>query len=389
MCPYDDINAVFDDKQQFVLKKRIVKLLNINPMYNISASIKKIVFVACVVCVAQGLTSCYKTSIQVVPVPGVATPPPVHISNWTRLNSLGDTITVLAGFNHVIYAASNHNTLYTSSNGGETWTSVRIGTPDITITAIQVFNDQIYVGTDNNGIFSSADAGRTWSNYVDGFQAYNIYGYLVGYPVSSFAVKDNILYVSTMGNGVYVLNQATNRWSAFNNNLPQIITSYNVFKILNTNTTLVAAGGINGTFYYYDFANNQWMETLLPHWGTYVNKMIIDNEVLYAITTEQKMIRSDNNGVNWDYDTADLHVSSILNYRELCAGTTKDYVLTVQFSNTAESGTYIQQRDKNVAIGTSWATGQQFLNGIHAHAILESDGRLFLGANEGLYVKNI
>ncbi|OCX54479.1 hypothetical protein BEL04_09580 [Mucilaginibacter sp. PPCGB 2223] len=351
--------------------------------------IKKIISGVCLVAVALCLASCHKTGTKDTPAP-VAGQLPDPGPNWTRLTVLNDTITVLEEFNHTLYAASNSNTLYTSVNGGATWASVKVGAPDVSISAIRVFNGQIYLGTNNNGIFSSNDGGRTWSNYVSGFRDYNTYGFLVGYPVTSFAVKDNLLYAATEGNGVYALNQATGNWSAFNNNLPQNFTSYNVFKLLSSNNTLVAAGGVNGTFYYYDFANSRWTETLLPHWGSYIQKMIIDNGVLYAVTSEGKIIRSSNNGLSWDYDTADLYTVQALNYKDLYSGTTKNYTFTVVFSFIdSENGTTIQQRDKNIAIGSSWANGQQFLEGVHAHAILESGGILFLGTDQGLYAKHI
>ncbi len=342
-----------------------------------------------IVCAMAALTSCNKTPISATQVATPSNQPPV-VLNWVRLNALNDTITVLEEFNHVIYAASNNNKLYTSANEGTTWTTLRVGTPDVAISAIRVFNNQIYIGTQNNGIFSSNDGGTTWSNYVNGFQDYNIYGQLVGYPVSSFAVKDNVLYAGTRGNGVHTLNQAAGQWSAFNNNLPQIITSYEVFKLLSSNNTLVAAAGVNATFYYYNFNTGQWVYTALPHIQTYINKMIVDNGTLYAVTSERKIIRSSNNGINWDYDSVDLHDAALTyNYKELYSGTAKNYVFTVGFGGSGENGTTIQQRDKNAPIGTSWSSGQQFLGEIHANALLELNGKLFLGTNEGLYVKSI
>jgi len=334
-----------------------------------------------------GLSACHKMAIKDEPAPVTSNPLPKPGSNWVKLNAPNDTITVLEEFNNVIYAASNSNTLYISVDHGASWSSVKVGIADVNITAIRVFNGKIYLGTGNNGIFSSND-GRNWINYVSGFQDYNIYGYLVGYPISSFAISNNTLYVSTRGNGVRALNPATGNWDAFNSGLPQIITSFEVFKMLSANNTLVAAAGVNATFYYYNVSSGQWLESALPHIQTYIDKMIVDNGTLYGHTSEGKMIRSTNNGLSWDYDTADLHNAQALNYKELYCGTTKDYILSVSFGS-AENGTTIQQRDKNAALGSTWANGQEFLEGIHAHAILQSGSVLFLGTNEGLYVRSI
>ncbi len=349
----------------------------------------KLLLLLCISATCFALASCKKNGTGVIPTPNrsVSPLPPDSALTWIKLNAPNDTITVLEEFNNIIYTASNSNTLYTSADEGATWATFKVGTPDVSISAISVFNGRIYLGTSNNGIFWSTNGGKTWVNYLAGFQDVNPFGNLVGYPVTSFAVHNNVLYASTQGNGVYMLNQASDNWSAFNNNLPQIITSYDVFKILNTNNTLVAAGGVNGTFYYYDFTAGQWVGTLIPKRGSFINEMIIDNGSIYGATTERKIIRSNDNGITWNYDALDLQQvgNALSQHPTLYTGSSKDYVLTIP---QGAAGTWIQQRDRNSAIGTSWANNQQFLGGIHANAILESNQRLFLGTDEGLYLEN-
>ncbi|OCX52024.1 hypothetical protein BEL04_10980 [Mucilaginibacter sp. PPCGB 2223] len=342
--------------------------------------------------IVVGLSSCKKTYLADGPLPVTSSPnvpPPDSISGWARLKALNDTITLLEEFNHTIYAASNNNTLYTSADEGVSWATLKVGNiSDLSITAIKVFNNKLYVGTDDNGIFSSSDGGKTWANFTSSLLTYNPAGYLVGFAITSFAERNNKLYASTQGNGVYLLNEAANTWSAFNNNLPWIITSYDVFTMINTGNTLVIAAGVNGTFYHYDFDANLWAETLLPKWLTYINAMTLDNGSLYGITTEKKIIRSSDDGITWTYDTADLQatqISSILP-QKIYTGTTKNYVLTI---STNGKGTWIQQRDRNAAIGTSWATGQELLQGLRINAIIESNHTLFLGTNSGIFIKSI
>ncbi len=52
-------------------------------------------------------------------------------------------------------------------------------------------------------------------------------------------------------------------------------------------------------------------------------------------------------------------------------------------------GTWIQKRDKHANIGTSWETDEEFLPGGFSYDIIEYDNKLFLGRNDGLYVKSI
>lgn len=334
-------------------------------------------------CVGSSLTSCRK---NVVPDPA----PPDTGPTWTQLKAPKDTITVLATFNHTIYAASDGNTLYRSTDNGAIWSSSPVGTDDVAITAMGSFHNRLFIGTDNNGIFSSTDGGITWTangnlgTYTDNR------GEMDSYPVSNFAIRSGKLYASSGGNGVYVLDETTNSWMPFNNNLPEIITSYDVFRMINIDTTLVIAAGVNGTFYYYDFKAGGWVETYLPKWGSYIKDMILDSGSLYAITTEQKIIRSDNHGINWYYDNEGFQSPwppFSDSYQQLYTGTTKDYAISNVFK--PGRGAWIQQRNRNAAIGSSWANDREFLKDLRVNAIVESDGNLFLGTNTGIYSKRI
>ncbi|OCX52025.1 hypothetical protein BEL04_10985 [Mucilaginibacter sp. PPCGB 2223] len=353
--------------------------------------IKKTGICLITICTVCSLASCTKND-KAAPtpnVPGVVnTPPPGGTTavppqdatvNWTKLSTLNDTITVLEVFGHTIYAGSNSNNLYISSDEGASWATLKVGNnTDMAITAIKLFNNKLYVGTDNNGIFSSNDGGKTWTNYINN---------LVGYPVSSFAELNNNLYASAEDDGgVLVLNQATNNWMPFNNNLPEIITSYDVFKIVSTGNTLAAAAGVNGTFYFYDFNANQWVNSYTNRWGIPVTQLIYDKGSLFAYNTEGKIIRSENNGVSWYYDTLDLQTTLSSRFYEngiLYAGSINDYILI----NQGVKGGWIQHRDRTAPAGSTWATGQEFLAQMHLNAIAEADNKLFLGTDNGIYFK--
>jgi len=330
--------------------------------------IKKFAFLALVT--GCGLTACHK---GIVPEP----PPQDSLSGWTHLPAPMDTINVLEVFGNTIYAGSNSNALYTSTDGGQNWTSSKVGPSDGMITAIRVFNNNIYVGTVFNGIFSSHDGGRTWTSAGSS---------LAQNPITSFAERKNTLYAAAgEDGGVFVLDEIHNTWAHFNNNLPESITSYWVFKLLNSSDTLVAAAGVNGTFYHYDFAAARWVETYLPKWGFYISEMIVDGGSLYAITTEHKIIRSYNNGISWLYDSQDANLTSPIFFglHHIYAGTGKDYLT----ANSWRDGVWIQQRDRSAAAGSSWSNGQEFLKAVFVNTILETGGKLFLGTNTGLYFK--
>jgi hypothetical protein len=319
------------------------------------------------ICAVFGLTSCQKNG---------AKPVPVVTNKWIKLQEPKQGVNVLELINNTIYAGVGNN-LYTSNNEGATWTSSEIGKAGLAnITAIKVFKNIIYTGTSASGIFSSNDGGKTWANNNPLFST----------RVTSFAELNNNLYAASSGDGVFFLNQAQNKWEPYNNDLPQAFTSYDVFKIVSTGNTLLAAAGVNSTFYHYDFTNNKWIESALPKTGSYLVDVIHDNGVILGIGTELKIIRSTNNGIDWTYDTKDLQetLPGAINNEKIYAGALKHFVLI----NTIAGG-WVQQRDKTAEAGSSWANGQEFLSKIQLNGIIELGNKLFLATDSGLYVKKL
>jgi hypothetical protein len=334
--------------------------------------LKKLAICLVTICALYGLSACHKKYDNPAPKPTA----PIATDKWTKLNAPNKGINVLELVNNTIYAGIG-NFLYISNDEGATWTSSEMGKPGLAdVTAIKIFNNTIYAGTNASGVFSSNDGGRNWTSN----------GPLLNTGVTSFAERNDKLYVATDGDGVFALNQAQNKWDSFNNSLPRIITSYLVFKILNTGNTLVAAAGVNSTFYRYDFTNNKWIESALPKHGSYIGDMIYDNGAIIGIGTERKILRSLNNGIDWTYDTKDLQetLPGAINNEKIYAGSLKHYVLI----NTIGGG-WVQQRDKTAAVGSSWANGQELLSKIQLHGIVELNSKLFLATDSGLYIKKL
>src|SRR4029079_12393390 len=92
--------------------------------------------------------------------------------------------------------------------------------------------------------------------------------------------------------------------------------------------------------------------------------------------------RSDNAGLNWSNDNNGTHIGMS---RMIYEGSTNHYTIT----NVVPSGTWIQQREKHAAIGAAWAAGEEFLATGFSYDIFEFKGKLFLGRDDGLYVKSL
>jgi hypothetical protein len=293
------------------------------------------------------------------------------IAQWTKIDAIPDQdIVALAVYDDSILATSNTGFIYKSGDG-ITWRSTMVTMDTISVITLKVIDHKIYTGTSHHGIFGSADGGLSWLNTGSNLL-----------PVSEIAVKENHLYASTLGNGVYIFNQDNNSWLSFNNSLPTY--SVNVFSILNTANSLLIAAGANGTFYRYDFNSSQWNEEyyyglLKP--GLLIDKLIVDASTIFAINGN-KILRSDNDGMNWVDDSVGSHDGYS---RNIYPGINNYYTIT----NVLTGGTWIQFRSKLSPAGSTWKTGEEFLPTGYSYDILEFQNKLFLAKTDGLYVRDL
>jgi photosystem II stability/assembly factor-like uncharacterized protein len=291
---------------------------------------------------------------------------------WTKINSVPSVnIVALAVNNNIIYAVSGTNKIYTSSDAGVNWNELTVSANPADLTSITFFNNNIYAGTFTHGVFKSSDNGITWQN--------NSSNPLF---ISDFAVKDNALYASTLGNGVAVLNTIANTWSFINDSLPTF--SVTVQSITSSPDYLMIAAGSNGIFYKYDFNGNYWVEgyyygILKP--GLQIDNLISNADTIFAVSGN-KIIRSNDAGATWADDTSGTQNGA---RRNIYAGETNHYTLT----NLAPVGTWIQHRDRYAGTGTSWASDEEFLPDGFSFDIAEYNQELFLAKNDGLYFKSI
>ncbi len=162
-------------------------------------------------------------------------------AQWIKVNSIpiNDIVALVVNENK-IYAASDSNEIYKSSDNGLTWTTLTVSSSPIDITSLIFLNSRIYAGTYRSGVFTSQDNGDTWNNSDPNIRF-----------ISDFVEKDNVLYTSTLGNGTAVLDTNTNNWVFINDSLPTY--SVNVQSIIGSQNFLMIAAGANGTFYKYNF----------------------------------------------------------------------------------------------------------------------------------------
>lgn len=157
-------------------------------------------------------------------------------AQWMRVNALpaGDVGSVLVQ-GATVYAGTD-SAIYISVDGGTNWTrSATIPNSPMLVDAIGVFDGKLFAGTGGNGVYVSSNNGQSWQALNTGLSG-------AGLWASSFAQRGNSFYMSTMGGGVFSLQQ--NSWTQVGD-LPNQQAG-NVYSLLVKADTLFAAAGGNG-----------------------------------------------------------------------------------------------------------------------------------------------
>lgn len=137
---------------------------------------------------------------------------------------------------------------------GENFAEVSLAEFEVSgVSTIAMFNSKLYLGTLNNGVLVSDDFGRNWTLLNSGLIG------LGAKSISGFAVRNSILYVATMGSGVFSLTGINgSSWVPFNDSLPWS-TSQSVSSIYNYNGKLIIGAGGNGLVYVNEVGVNYWV----------------------------------------------------------------------------------------------------------------------------------
>jgi photosystem II stability/assembly factor-like uncharacterized protein len=119
----------------------------------------------------------------------------------------GDPNTIYAAAGGATYFSSGFQGLFTSTDGGASWTPINIGLDRVlasrsTVTAIAFApgnSNTVYMATSGSGVYKSLDAGANWAPLNRG---------LTNLDVRLLAITSNALYAVTSG-GIF---QAIEDW---------------------------------------------------------------------------------------------------------------------------------------------------------------------------------
>lgn len=294
----------------------------------------------------------------------------LQAQQWNRVAALPQAeFSALEIIDGTLLTASG-NKLYYTTNPANGWQQATISDQWLFVTCFTKYKGRLYAGTMGKGIFSvpMGQFQNTWSHDI---------GYL---DVTSFLEKDNVLYVSTEGAGVYRKNG--NLFTPFSNQIPNY--SQNVSRIIDTPGQILITAGGNGTFYTYNFTHNRWDEGY--YHNTYSPGMQIDDAVRVGhtiyVSNFSKILRSEDSGQNWVNDKVGIHNG---HNRYLYPGQEKLYALTTAFTGDANL-TFLQHRDLNAPSQTLWSPSETL--SFFTYELREFGGFLYAAGHDGFYSNN-
>lgn len=290
----------------------------------------------------------------------------LHAQQWNRVTTLPQAeFSALEIIDGTIFTASG-NTVYYTNDPANGWQQATISNQAVSVSCFIKYKGRLYAGT-MSGIFSVA------FGQFQGAWSYDI----GGVDVTSFLVKDNILYASTEGGGVY--RKSGSQFSPFTSQLPSY--SHNVSRIIDSPDQILITAGGNGTFYTYNFAHNRWDEDY--YYASYSPGMQIDDAIRVGhtvyVSNWGKILRSEDSGQNWVSDKIGIYNG---HNRYLYAGQEKIYALTTAFTGDANL-TFLQQRELNAPSQTPWSPAETL--SFFTYELREFGDALFAAGHDGFY----
>jgi uncharacterized protein (TIGR03437 family) len=131
---------------------------------------------------------------------------------WTSFNSANFTnspVLDLILSDNKLFAATGDAGLYATPTGTPVWTVVSVSDFSLEATALFKTNDNLFLGTGSGSVFRGDLSGANWTQT----------GLSFGLPVSSFALRGEVLYVGRNGDGVFSSTDNGNSFAAFNTGL--------------------------------------------------------------------------------------------------------------------------------------------------------------------------
>jgi len=194
-----------------------------------------------------------------------------------------------------IYVGTGGRGVFVSTNSGQTWRENAVAPSAIYVRDLAIDGNNLFAGTDG-GVFISTDQGNTWTPKNTGITSLNILDIEVS-GNNIFAVGDG---------GVYHSINSGNNWTQMNNGIDN-----STLKAVAIGSNIVYVGGGGGI---YTSNNNglSWNKiNTYTLWGTWVNALTLDDNLLYAGTWQKGIYVSNDSGTSWSAINSNMSTTMI------------------------------------------------------------------------------
>lgn len=277
-------------------------------------------------------------------------------NNWSYSGLQGGSITNIFTFGNKLFVSAYD--LYVSSDFGNTWEMTSFQSDWVSCNTIK--DNIIYIGSHNNGVFISADTGKTWNQVNNGFnQTY------------CFALekKDNFVFAGIYGNGngIYKTSNNGNNWYQCNNGLNLL----GITDINNSNGILYTSIWGAGIYSSSDNGNN-WNE---------INNGIGDEKNFHTIKSKGDTIYAGSAG-NGMFSTTNLgqvwnQIDNGLSIQQINSVTAKGIYL---FASARFAGIFRSSDE-----GITWEKKNNGMDFWESNPICVNGNYVYVGTEGGIY----
>jgi hypothetical protein len=275
-------------------------------------------------------------------------------AQWKQTKvAIGESIVAFASMGNTIYAGTQGDSIYLSTDNGATWYTAT-GKVGDTITSLVISDKNLLAGTKGSGIFRSSNNGNSWNTINTG---------LGNDTVLSLASSGGSVFAGTQ-NGVYYSTDNGTTWSV------TALTSDKVISIAISGTDIYA--GTEVSAYHSTNSGTSWARMGLSNYPVYSFAFI--GTSIFIGSNGGFMFSTSNNGANWNIFP--IHQTNDGIKSLLVVG---DYILAGTFGE----GVFITSDTNTTDKGDNWSDVNDGLSYGNVNSLAASGGELFAGTSLG------
>jgi hypothetical protein len=253
------------------------------------------------------------------------------IAQWVPTNvPVGGTVRSLNVSNSNIFAGTENNGIYLSSNNGVNWTES--GMQGSYITSLTAYGTNIFAST-SSGVYRSTNNGANWSAIG-----------LSGKNVRALVFSGANLFAGTYQSGIYLSTNNGANWTAVG------LTERDIWCFAVSGTNIIAGTYNNGGGVFMSTNNGtNWNAIGLD--GFAIWSLAVSGTNIYAGSSGGRIFMTTNNGINWTsigIENQSLNINSIV-----ISGNTV-FVAAGDYGSSHNSGVYLSTN-----AGANWINKSQ------------------------------